>query len=520
MNMSRWFAGAIATTALSLAVGACSADPERAKQDYLQSGNRYFDQQKYNEAVLEYRNALQQDPQFGDARLKLAQTYEKLGDPAHASREYIRAADTLPGNVGAQLKATEYLVLTRRFEDAKARAQAVLAADPKNVEAQVLLGNALAGLKNFDGALAELEEALKLNPTSASGHALMGAVQMARGQATAAEKAFRRAVEIAPDRTASHLALANYLWSAGRLADAEQALKDALGVDARSMLAHRGLAALYITTRRPALAEPHLKILAERDHSAGASLKLALADYYLIFNRPEQAMAVLEGLSQSSGAKSAAEVRLAAIKYEKEGKDAGKRMIEGVLARDPENVPALLIKTRFLLAEGNLDGALASAQAAAAAEPQSILAHYTVGTIQRARRRPAEAIQAFNEVLKINSRATAAQLQLAELNLQQGQTESRVAAGNRCSQPGSQRRARSAHADSGSGRQRSDRSGQSQGRGVAEGAAERGLRAGPGRRHRPRAGRMSWARARPTIERLSWIRQTWMPCRASPSRLR
>lgn len=62
---------------LSLFASACSKDPAVAKKEYFEKGNQYFEQQKYSEATIEYRNAIQQDPQYGEARLKLAETYIK-----------------------------------------------------------------------------------------------------------------------------------------------------------------------------------------------------------------------------------------------------------------------------------------------------------------------------------------------------------------------------------------------------------------------------------------------------------
>ena len=40
----------------------CSKDPDVAKQKYFASGNRYFEQKKYREAIIEYRNAVNLDP--------------------------------------------------------------------------------------------------------------------------------------------------------------------------------------------------------------------------------------------------------------------------------------------------------------------------------------------------------------------------------------------------------------------------------------------------------------------------
>ena len=109
---------AIVLVGIALLTIGCS-NPEYAKQEYLKSGDRYAADKKYSEAVVQYRNAIQQDPRFGEARLKLADTYEKLNDPENALREYVRAADLLPNNVTAQVKAAGYLLLMRQFEDAK-----------------------------------------------------------------------------------------------------------------------------------------------------------------------------------------------------------------------------------------------------------------------------------------------------------------------------------------------------------------------------------------------------------------
>jgi hypothetical protein len=83
----------------------CAKKPEVAKRAYLESGDGYFAQKKYHEAIVQYRNAVQKDPRFGEARYKLAEAYVRINDPAGAYREYIRAADLMPTNVESQLKA-------------------------------------------------------------------------------------------------------------------------------------------------------------------------------------------------------------------------------------------------------------------------------------------------------------------------------------------------------------------------------------------------------------------------------
>src|SRR5204863_7085114 len=94
---SRAFVAATCTIFLGVSI-ACSQDPRVARDRFVASGDRYVAQQKYAEAVLEYRNAVTRVPESGEALFKLASAYEKLGDMGSALREYVRAADLMPSN--------------------------------------------------------------------------------------------------------------------------------------------------------------------------------------------------------------------------------------------------------------------------------------------------------------------------------------------------------------------------------------------------------------------------------------
>src|SRR5687768_7188022 len=153
--------------ALALLLAGCSS-PEEQKQRHFEQGNTYVAEKRDDFAVIEYANAVRIDPKFGEARLKLAETYERMGNLQAAFPEFVRAADALPDNRDVQLKATELLLLARRYEDAKARAEAVLVKNPKDVEAMLLRANALTELKEAPAALKEIEDALKIQPDNST----------------------------------------------------------------------------------------------------------------------------------------------------------------------------------------------------------------------------------------------------------------------------------------------------------------------------------------------------------------
>src|SRR5690349_6628399 len=176
----------------------CSRNPQAQKQRFLASGDKYFQQQNYAAAAIEYRNAVQLDARFGPARLGLARAHERLGHAPQALNEYVRAADLLPEDRDVQLTAAAYLLAGRRFDEAKARAEGVLKQDPRNVRAQVLLGNALAGLQDMDQAIAEIEEAIRLDPLRGATYTNLGILQMSKGKVAEAEAAFQRTVELEP----------------------------------------------------------------------------------------------------------------------------------------------------------------------------------------------------------------------------------------------------------------------------------------------------------------------------------
>src|SRR5687768_7160046 len=247
--------------AVTLILTACSS-PEEQKQRHFEQGNAYVAEKRDDFAVIEYANAVRIDPKFGEARLKLAETYERMGNLQAAFPEFVRAADALPDNRDVQLKATELLLLARRYEDAKARAEAVLVKNPKDVEAMLLRANAMTELKEAPAALKEIEEALKIQPDNSTAYVSLGAIRTRSGEKEEAEAAFRQAIALEPSSLGARMSFANFLWSSGRHTEAEQEIKQALATEPRHLLANRMLAALYVATNRTAEAEAPLKVIA------------------------------------------------------------------------------------------------------------------------------------------------------------------------------------------------------------------------------------------------------------------
>ena len=56
----------LSTLVVLLSLAACNRDPNVAKVKYVENGNKYFNNGKYKEALIMYRNALKRDLKYGD----------------------------------------------------------------------------------------------------------------------------------------------------------------------------------------------------------------------------------------------------------------------------------------------------------------------------------------------------------------------------------------------------------------------------------------------------------------------
>jgi tetratricopeptide (TPR) repeat protein len=405
----------VALLALSFAAGCRNQDPE----NFVRKGTAYFDQAHYAEAIVEFRRAIQLDPKHSAARVKLAEAFERNRDAANALREYVRAADLLPDNADIQLRAGSYLLLAQQYEDAKGRADRVLAQSPANVDALILRGNALAGLADFDGAVAQYEDAIAADPARHEAFLSLGAIQSAQRKPQEAEATFKKAVAAAPREVAPGLALANFLWSSGRPAEAESALKAALAIQPENPMANRALGVFYMATGRTAEAEDYFKALAATTGNTTGAVA-TLAQYYATTNRRPEARKLLEELAKRSDARSLATVRLAALDAQEGQTVQGLTRLKEYLAKNPNDTSALLLSGELLARDGKRDEGLAATKAAIAIDPSSYRAHDLAGQILAQSDRPEEAIQEYEKALRFEARPLDAALQLARLHLARG----------------------------------------------------------------------------------------------------
>ena len=404
---------------------ACVNDTDTLKRNYVVSGDAYMAQRQYDAAIIEFRNAVQQDDGFAEARQKLVRAYVSAGDTPRAVAEAVRTAELLPDDDDAQLEAANLLILAGHFADAQDRANNVVARNPRNIRAIVAVGNALAGLRDLDAAVSQLEEAVRLDPARASTYTNLATLQLGAGRVEEAEAAYKQAVSKAPDSLRPLLSLSLFYWLTSRPGEAEVPLRRALAVAPRDLVANRFASVYYQATGRPAQAEQYFRAAVDADGSSRA--RLSLAEYYVGASRTDEAVAVLRTLTNDRVVGSEAKVRLAMIDYSNGRVEAANEAVDAILRVSPREVLALIAKANILFDQGRFEDALGQTHQAVAADHLSAAAHFAQGKVLAAMQRIDSATEAFNTVLRLNPRAASAEVELSKLHLRTGAADAAVA---------------------------------------------------------------------------------------------
>ena len=150
---------------------------------------------------------------------------------------------------------------------------------------------------------------------------------------------------------------------------------------------------------------------------------LALADYYIVVKRYNDARKALRELTQRPDYYATATMRLASIHALEGNRALAQGLLHEVLEKQPKNGPALLLSARLFFVDDKRDEALAAAKAVIANDPTSALAaqaYQLEGQVYTANELPEEAIAAYEQVLKLERRPLAAELALARLHQARG----------------------------------------------------------------------------------------------------
>ncbi len=381
-----------------VSLGGCT-NSEKAKAEHLSKGEAYLKDSKFQEASLEFRNALQIDEKLGAAHWGLARADESLQRFPEMIEELKKTVELDQTNLEAKNKLGNYYLAASKgrpelVAEAERLAKDVLQRDPKNIEGHILLSSIRFAQDKKDEALAELNRAIELDPSRSESYLSLARFYIVTKDRVKAEELFKKAISVNPSSALVHTEYGKYLVQENRSAEAEVELKKAVEVAPSDRNARFVLASFYLVNKQLDKAEEAYKALADLEKDKPES-QAVLADFYSSINRTDDAVRIFQDILAKSPDYAQGRYRLAEILLMRGDTNGASAQIEEALKKDQHDRQALLLRARLRAQGGQADGlkaAIEDLKEVLRQEPNSRLglyfmaqANFNLGAIDQAR---------------------------------------------------------------------------------------------------------------------------------------
>jgi len=405
---------------VGLAFAIWKAVPQ-SSQDLYNSGKKYYDQRKFDEATIQFQNSIQKDPKNRDARYYLALSYLEQSKLNEAAKQLNSLLEFYPDDIQAQIPLGNIFLVAgptdpKYFREAAALAQKILAKDPKNVAGFVLAGNAAAGLQDYRSSVDQFDKAIELDPKNIAAFVSLGTSQALQKNNKEAEDAFLKARQINPKDKNALMSLGNFYRVVTKETEKAEAIyKEALSIYPTDQDVYKPIVQHFYLSNRFEEVEKILHNV-QSANKADPSPSIMLADLYTSVNRAADARTLLFELKKSYPTDRTVSGKIAALLLGTEP-DRARIEIDEILKADPKSPMGLLLLGELQFNTGQYDLATASLEK----EPQVTAtfpqANFILGEISLKKGQLDEAQLHFQKAIDVSSNYLPARVGLAEVLL-------------------------------------------------------------------------------------------------------
>jgi tetratricopeptide (TPR) repeat protein len=408
----------------------CSRDPEVVKRRYLENGNKYFEQGKYKEAVLMYRNAVKQDPRFGEAYLKLGDAEIRRGAIRETIGAYRRAVELMPKHDEAagklaDLYLTAYAFMPnkedkRMLKEVEDLVDLMARADPNGYHVSRLRGFLAVANDNLPEAVIQFKNADQLKPKQPELLFALAQVLYRNNQREEAEQLALRLMRESPKYANTYNFLVSVYRGQNQQDKAESVLKQKLAAFPLEARSHLTLAIFYLATNRRADADRTVdEMLAKATSIPDA--RSGAADLYFRIRDFDKAKKILEEAARvEPDRRNEHRRRLAVMMFSQgQGKQALDEM-EAIVKDDPKDNNSIALRAAMQLQSGDADksaAAINDLQALLGRVPQNPVIRYNLARAYQAKGDLDAARVQYTEAVKQNKSFVAAHIGLGQVCL-------------------------------------------------------------------------------------------------------
>lgn len=387
-----------------LALVACGGAQSR-KARHMSRGQEFYLAGNYEKARVEFRNALQIEPNDADARFMHGQALERLGNLREAAGMYQAAIDANTGHVKARANLARMFVFAGAPERALEYVEPGLIAHPDDPDLLTSRAAARMQLKDVAGGLEDARKALEIAPDNENATALIASsytqqnrtaeaiavvkktlervpnsidlrqvlanLYTTNGDMALAEKEVREVIALKPQDLPNRYQLAVFLLRDGRVDDAEVAMNEAVKAVPDDPQAKLALVEFLDMHRGREKAEAQLrKFIADDDENY--TLRIGLATLQQRHGELEPAVQTLQAIVSERKHEPeglTARNRIAGIRVGQKRYDDALKLVAEVLEQNPRDLDALLMRGNIALEQKRPDIAIADLRAVLRDQP-------------------------------------------------------------------------------------------------------------------------------------------------------
>lgn len=429
---------------------ACS-DPAEREAKYMRRGMELFDQEDFQKARLEFRNAGRINPTDPEVRYRLGLVDEAQGDLPNAVANFVHTVEQDPHHRQGLLKLAQYSLMAERYDDTQKHLNAVLADHPDDAEAHALLAALALRRNDFDETEKQARFALKMQPGSVTGASVLVGLYVAKkdepkvaellasgiahnprnlslqmlkvaayrslNEPAKVEEAYRTIFSLKPAETSYRIELADFFASQNRFDEAEAALREAVAAAPANWDIKRRLV-LFLSEHRglePAETEVRTYMTANPDRD---DLLFWLADLYVRHQAADRAIALLEEVVAKQRLEPPglnARTSLAKISFARGDRVLAEKLVSAVLEKAPGNHDALLLRSGLEFDQGRYQTAVADLRSVLRDRPRDKDALQMLAEALAAQGHSDLAVDTLGQLAEVDPSNRAVQVRLAQM---------------------------------------------------------------------------------------------------------
>lgn len=408
----------IAVLIMLAAFSAGCTDRGSTKEDLLAEGMRLMQEGNSGGAVVLFKNALEMDQNFFEARFQLAKAYYQSGNFDAAEKELQKVVRQNPSLKEAHIELARVYLQKSRPDDALSEVAALTGTPPCHLDALELSGWAHALKGNHDTAVSMLNQVIAADPRRVTAVITLARIYLRKGQKHEAKAYIDEVLKNDP----SHM---NALFLRAELQSKEHDIDGALKTYDQ------------IIAKHPAAVEAHFKkgllliekrrydealaigtaLLAQFPRSAlGYELKGMALFYKKDFNESIIALQKSLAIMPSTGGY----YFLGLSHYYKDEFEQATNQLQRALDLNPSFIQARILLSLIFLQQKRTDDAINEVKKVIEISRENAFAYNVLGSAYMAQGKYEEGMEAFDRAIAINPKLAEAHIKKGLYNFSKG----------------------------------------------------------------------------------------------------